>query len=59
MSGHSHWATIKRAKAANDANIPVVIIDSALDGTAGKDFVSFVATDNKQGGVMAGEALAK
>lgn len=54
-----HAALVDSVKAANDAKIPVVIIDSALDGTAGKDFVSFVATDNKQGGVMAGEALAK
>lgn len=39
--------------------IPVVIFDSALKGEAGKDFVSFVATDNKQGGVMGGEYLGK
>ncbi len=39
--------------------IPVVIFDSALKGEAGKDFVSFVATDNKQGGAMGGEYLAK
>jgi ribose transport system substrate-binding protein len=40
-------------------NIPVVIIDSGLQG---KDYVSFVATDNFQGGVLAarrmGELLA-
>ena len=35
--------------------IPVVIIDSALKGS---DFVSFVATDNRQGGRLAGEGLA-
>ncbi len=39
-------------------NIPVVIIDSGLKGEAGRDFVSFVATDNRQGGVIAGEHLA-
>ncbi len=39
--------------------IPVVIFDSALKGEAGKDFVSFVATNNKKGGQMAGEQLAK
>ena len=38
--------------------IPVVIFDSALDGNAGADFVSFVATDNRAGGRMAGEHLA-
>ena len=39
--------------------IPVVIFDSALDGKAGKDFVSFVATNNHKGGQMAGEELAR
>jgi ribose transport system substrate-binding protein len=38
--------------------IPVVIFDSALKGEPGKDFVSFVATDNKKGGLLAGEHLA-
>ena len=37
------------------SKIPVVIIDSALKSN---DYVSFVATDNKQGGRLAGEALA-
>ncbi len=44
---------------ATDNKVPVVIIDSALKGEAGKDFVSFISTDNKQGGVMAGDKLAK
>ena len=35
--------------------IPVVIIDSALKGN---DYISFVATDNRQGGRLAGEGLA-
>lgn len=35
--------------------IPVVIIDSGLKGS---DYISFVATDNKQGGRLAGEGLA-
>jgi len=39
--------------------IPVVIFDSALKGDAGKDFVSFVATNNKKGGQLGGEQLAK
>jgi ribose transport system substrate-binding protein len=43
---------------AMDAHIPVVIIDSALEGQAGKDYVSFVATDNHHGGELAGEKLA-
>jgi ribose transport system substrate-binding protein len=41
---------------ATRAKIPVVIIDSALKSN---DHVSFVATDNRQGGRLAGEALAK
>ena len=35
--------------------IPVVVIDSGLKGD---DYVSFVATDNRKGGRMAGEHLA-
>jgi ribose transport system substrate-binding protein len=38
------------------AKIPVVVIDSGLKGS---DYVSFVATDNRQGGRMAAAALAK
>ncbi len=37
------------------AKIPVVIIDSALKGG---DFISYVATDNTQGGRLGGEGLA-
>lgn len=44
---------------ASGRGIPVVIFDSAVNGTAGKDFVSFVATNNVKGGQLAGEALAK
>jgi ribose transport system substrate-binding protein len=40
-------------------HIPVVILDSAVQGDVGKDFVSFVATDNKRGGEMAGDELAR
>lgn len=45
--------------AAMARGIPVVIFDSALKGEAGKDFVSLVATNNRQGGVLGGERLAK
>ena len=38
------------------AKIPVVVIDSGLKSN---DYVSFVATDNRQGGRMAAGALAK
>ncbi len=49
----------KPVQSAMAKKIPVVIIDSALKGTPGKDFVSFVATNNKKGGSLAGERLAK
>lgn len=39
--------------------IPVVIFDSAINGEVGKDYVSYVATDNKKGGVLGGEELAR
>jgi ribose transport system substrate-binding protein len=52
-------ALLKPVQSAVAKGIPVVIIDSALQGTPGKDFVSFVATDNHQGGVLAGERLAQ
>lgn len=40
---------------ATRAKIPVVIIDSGLKGA---DFISYVATDNTQGGRLGGEGLA-
>jgi ribose transport system substrate-binding protein len=46
-------------QSAAEHNIPVVIIDSALKGKAGKDFVSFVATNNHRGGELGGEELAR
>jgi ribose transport system substrate-binding protein len=50
-------ALIAPVRAAGRANVPVVIIDSALaDPDA---YVSFVATDNYQGGRMAAGHLAK
>jgi ribose transport system substrate-binding protein len=39
--------------------IPVLIFDSQLKGTAGKDYISFVGIDNKKAGALAGEHLAK
>lgn len=44
---------------AGRAGIPVVIMDSDLRGEAGKDFVSFVATDNYAGGEKAAMRLAE
>lgn len=42
---------------ARAAEIPVVIFDSGL--SEGADYLSYVATDNKRGGILAGEALAE
>jgi ribose transport system substrate-binding protein len=39
--------------------IPVIIFDSELKGTPGKDFIATVGIDNKKGGNIAGEQLAK
>jgi ribose transport system substrate-binding protein len=44
---------------ATAAGIPVVIIDSGLKAQVGKDFVSFIATDNYKGGTLAGEKMAE
>ncbi len=42
---------------ANAEGIPVVIYDSGL--ASGAEYVSYVATDNYRGGVLAGERLAE
>jgi ribose transport system substrate-binding protein len=46
-------------RAAMEKKIPVVIFDSGLKGEVGKDWVSYVATNNKLGGVVAGEEFAR
>jgi ribose transport system substrate-binding protein len=46
----------KYASSAMAKKIPVVIFDSGLEGD---DYVSYVATDNYKGGVLAGEHLSK
>ncbi len=42
---------------ASAKGIPVLIFDSAVDGEQGKDFISFVATDNSAAGRMGGKKL--
>jgi ribose transport system substrate-binding protein len=49
-------ALMRPVRDAVRENIPVVIIDSALQGD---DFISFVATDNYQGGVLAGNSMGE
>ncbi|CAG0949086.1 Ribose import binding protein RbsB [Phycisphaerales bacterium] len=51
-------ALVEPVRQAAAAKIPIVIIDSGLDATAGTDFVAFVATDNFAGGKLAGEHMA-
>ncbi len=50
--------TASVAKAAKK-KIPVLIFDSALKGTPGKDFISIVGIDNRKAGKIAGEQLMK
>ncbi len=48
-------ALMRPVRDAVRESIPVVIIDSALQG---RDYVSYVATDNTHGGVLAAQRLA-
>ncbi len=52
-------ALVSPVKAAVDKGIPVVIIDSSLEGKPGRDFVSFIATNNEKGGRLGGEHLSR
>jgi ribose transport system substrate-binding protein len=52
-------ALVRPVSTAAAKKIPVVIIDSGLQGEPGKDFLSYVATNNTKGGVLGGEYLAK
>jgi ribose transport system substrate-binding protein len=54
-----HAALAPAVLAARRRGIPVVIFDSDLDGTPGRDFASFVATDNRAGGALGGRHLAE
>lgn len=49
-------ALVQPIEAAGRAKIPVVVMDS---GVKTERYVSYVATDNYKGGVMAGEHMAK
>jgi ribose transport system substrate-binding protein len=49
-------ALVRPVQEAKQAGIPTVVIDSAL---ASQDAVSFVATDNEQGGALAADRLGK
>jgi ribose transport system substrate-binding protein len=49
-------ALVSPVNTAARAKVPIVIFDSGLKS---EKYVSFVATDNHKGGVLAGEAMAK
>jgi len=49
-------ALVRPVRDAVRENIPVVIIDSGLQG---RDFISYVATDNYKGGVLGARKLAE
>ena len=52
-------ALVGPVRSAAQNKIPVVIIDSSLKGEVGKDYASFVATDNRKGGELAGAELIR
>lgn len=52
-------ALLGPVRSAMQKGIPVVVIDSGLWGHAGEDYISFVATDNREGGRLGGEKLAE
>jgi len=53
-----HTALAPVVARARARDIPVVIFDSDLDGTPGVDFKSFIATNNRAAGKLAGQHLA-
>ncbi len=52
-------ALVTPVQEATQSGVPVVIIDSGLEGTIGTDYASYVATNNRKGGELGGEALVK
>jgi ribose transport system substrate-binding protein len=51
-------ALAPHVRTVSKRGIPVAIFDSPLDGKQGVDFTNFVATDNKNAGVVAATQLA-
>ena len=52
-------ALLTPVRDCGSAGIPVAIIDSGLKGEIGKDFVSYIATDNYRGGVLGAQRLGE
>lgn len=59
LSPINYDALAEPVSKAMKKKIPVLIFDSALKGTPGKDFICFVGIDNKKAGGLAGDHLAK
>ena len=52
-------ALVRPVREATSRGVPVVIFDSGLDAEVGKDFATYVATDNYQGGVLGAKRLGE
>lgn len=50
-------ALAAEVRSATAKGLPVLIFDSAVEGEAGKDYISFVATDNTAAGRLGGKHL--
>jgi ribose transport system substrate-binding protein len=50
-------ALLRPVRAASQRGVPVLIFDTGLKGTPGRDFISLVATDNYAGGKLAAQRL--
>ncbi|MBL03415.1 MAG: sugar ABC transporter substrate-binding protein [Acidobacteria bacterium] len=52
-------ALLPSVRLATQSGIPVIIIDSGLAGEVGQDYISYVATDNHEGGRLAGRHMGE
>jgi ribose transport system substrate-binding protein len=52
-------ALVRPVQDAMRRKVPVVLIDSGLKAEPGRDYISFCATNNRQGGMMGAERLAE
>ena len=52
-------ALVRPVREATRNKVPVVVFDSGLDAEVGKDFATYVATDNYRGGVLGAKRLGE
>ena len=52
-------ALLQPVRLAVQSGIPVVVIDSGLAGDVGRDYISYIATDNLEGGRIAGRYMGE